>query len=85
MLQGPLENDLVVYVALIAESQRYEIQMGGMFFWQRGKGVDCFRLIILYMVVEISFIDPWQGFQDVTDVTLSVRATFFSFLKTILF
>ncbi|EPY76089.1 Phosphorylase b kinase beta regulatory chain isoform 1-like protein [Camelus ferus] len=26
--QGPLENDLVVYVALIAESQRYEIQMG---------------------------------------------------------
>ena len=45
VLQGPLENDLVVHVALIAESQRYETQMGGVFLWEVGGwGAYCFML-----------------------------------------
>lgn len=44
ILQGPLENDLVVHVALIAESQRYEIRMGGVFLWEEGEGAYCFML-----------------------------------------
>lgn len=66
MLQGPLENDLVVHVALIAESQRYEIHVGGVFLG--GTGDDCFILTILSMAIEINFIDP-------LDVVLSTSLT----------
>ncbi|KAH0519277.1 Phosphorylase b kinase regulatory subunit beta [Microtus ochrogaster] len=38
--QGPLENDLVVHVALVAESQRYEMQLYGAVFC--GKGLQVF-------------------------------------------
>lgn len=45
VLQGPLENDLVVHVALVAESQRYEVRVGGAFLWgARGGGAQCFLL-----------------------------------------
>lgn len=53
VLQGPLENDLVVHVALIAESQRYETQMGGVFLWEEESN----------LLAEINFIDPMTGFK----------------------
>lgn len=42
VLQGPLENDLVVHVALVAESQRYEVRVGGAFLWGPGGGLSAF-------------------------------------------
>lgn len=45
VLQGPLENDLVVHVALVAESQRYEIRVRGVFLGAGGgEGSQCFLL-----------------------------------------
>ena len=44
VLQGPLENDLVVHVALVAESQRYEIQMVVCSFVGKGWGLIALRL-----------------------------------------
>lgn len=60
VLQGPLENDLVVHVALIAESQRYEIHVGRVFLV--GRGDDCFILPILSVAVEINFTGPLTWF-----------------------
>lgn len=48
-LQGPLENDLVVHVALVAESQRYEMHSS---VGRVGNG--CFLFIMLRMAVEIN-------------------------------
>lgn len=73
-LQGPLENDLVVHVALVAESQRYETQMYGAFF--RGKGWGW--LLSVYRVENGSGNKPRQFQAHQCD--LKCRTTYFSCL-----
>lgn len=51
-LQGPLENDLVVHVALVAESQRYEMHSSV------GRGGEW--LLSIYHVENGSGNKPWQ-------------------------